>query len=115
MSYALPLAVDQGADWTMSVTYADPTTQVPYNLTGYTARMFIKEKIGDALPLVQLTTENGKITINGAAGRLTITMANTETDTLPELAFYDLELISPDGSVTRLIEGPVRTSLGVTK
>lgn len=115
MSYVLPLAVDQGSDWTMSVTYADPTTKVPYNLTGYTARMFIKAQVGDVSPLLQLTTANGKITVDGPNGKLTVTMSNTETDTLPELAFYDLELIAPAGLVTRLIEGPVRTSLGVTK
>lgn len=88
----------------------------PVNLTSYTARMQIRETVETTTTLVELTTENGGITLGGAAGTITLLIAATATDDLDfETAVYDLELISGSGVVTRLLYGDVTLVSEVTR
>lgn len=95
---------DQGATFTASMTYlsADGT---PVNLTGYTARMGIREKIDDIEEVFRATTENGHITLGGSAGTVSINIAANHTSEFPsgEL-LYDLELVT-GATVIRLVQG----------
>ncbi len=86
----------------------------PVDLTGYTARMSIKDKIGGAV-LHSLTTENGGITIDTAAKTvlLSIPAATTEDFTWSR-GVYDLEMVSATGKVTRIISGRIVLSREVT-
>jgi hypothetical protein len=65
---------------------------------------------------LNLTTENGGITLGGAAGTIAIVAAATSTgDITFKRGVYDLEMISASGIVTRLIEGVVTVTPEVTR
>lgn len=84
------------------------------DLTGYTARLAVKDKIGGTV-LLSLTTENGGIAIDNVAKTITLTIAATATDDFTwTRGVYDLELISPAGVVTALISGKVTVTKEVT-
>lgn len=86
----------------------------PVDLTGYTARMAIKDKIGGTV-LHSLTTDNGGITIDTTKKTITLNIAAADSDDFAWVrGVYDLELISPAGVVTALISGRVSISKEVT-
>jgi hypothetical protein len=87
----------------------------PVNLTGFTARMDIRESLDDATVIHTLTTENGGITLGGVAGTIDLLIPATATEDLDFThAVYDLELIN-SGVVTRLISGSITLSKEVTR
>ena len=84
------------------------------DLTGYTARLAVKDKIGGTV-LLSLTTENNGIVIDNAKKTITLTVEATATDDFTwTRGVYDLELISPAGVVTALITGRVSVTKEVT-
>lgn len=86
----------------------------PVSLTGYTARMAIKDKLGGTV-LKSLTTENSGITINTTDKTITITISATDTTAFTwKKGVYDLELVSPTGVVTQLLSGSVALVFEVT-
>jgi len=86
----------------------------PVDLTGYTARMAIKDKIGGTV-LHSMTTENDGIALDNTKKTITLTVAATETDDFVwTRGVYDLEMVSPTGVVTALISGRVSISKEVT-
>lgn len=88
----------------------------PINLTGYTARMQIREDITSGTVLISLTTENGGITLGGVFGTITLLIMASVTAAIAwTTAVYDLEIISPSGIVTRLVEGRITVSPEVTR
>jgi len=95
---------------TGSIKYSAPT-----NITGYTARMQIRESIDDVTEILELTDVAGlDLIVNGA--QITITMTATETAAFTfDQAVYDLEMISGTGAVKRLLEGSVILSKEVTR
>lgn len=86
--------------------------QPPVDLTGCTARMFIRDASGELL--LELTTENDRLVI-AAPGRLIITLTAAETAAITwTQGRYDLELTMSNGDVTRWAEGDVVVSREVT-
>ena len=62
---------DQGATFSQVITYKNASNQ-PINLTGYTARMQVRESVESPIVLLNLSTENDGIAIDGAGGTLTL-------------------------------------------
>lgn len=88
----------------------------PIDLTNFTARMEIRVNITDADPVVTLTTENGGITLGGAAGTIALLIDATATALLTFLTgVYDLEVVDGSGVVTRILSGNVSVSAEVTR
>jgi len=88
----------------------------PKTLTGWIARMDIREDIDDATPLVALTSAGGDIVINTTTAEIQITITATVTAALDfEEGVYDLELEDSSGNVTRLTEGVVTFIKEVTR
>jgi hypothetical protein len=87
----------------------------PVDLTGFTARMDIRETLDEVTVIHTLTTENAGITLGGVAGTidLLIPAATTEGFTFGN-AVYDLELINGT-VVTRLLGGAITLSKEVTR
>lgn len=81
----------------------------PHDLADYTARMQIKGKVGDAVALIELTTENGGIDINETDKSITLNISATQTADIAtwKKGVYDLELVSPSEFVTALFKGAV--------
>jgi len=79
--------------------------------------MQIRAKIDDATPKLELNTTNNRITIaNPIAGEIQLYISATDTSTINWVSgVYDLELVSPSGDVTRLVEGTVSISREVTR
>jgi hypothetical protein len=88
----------------------------PKDLTGYTARMQIREKIDDEDTLVSLTSAAGDITISIPDARIVFTIATSVTEELDFMeGVYDLELVDPAGEATTLLEGKVTLRKEVTR
>ena len=87
----------------------------PVDLTGFTARMQIRETIESTTTLVSLTEASG-ITLGGTAGTIGITIAATATALLDfDSAVYDLEVVSAGGIVTPVAYGNVYLNDEVTR
>jgi len=107
------LTVDKGATFKQNVVYQD-SDGIPIVITGSTARMQIRETFESPI-IHELTTENGGITIDGPNGELDLIISATDTATFEVTpAIYDLELITNNGEVVRLLEGNVLISENVT-
>ncbi len=103
----------QGATFAKQLTYA--IDDVPVNLTGYTARMQVREKHTSKNFVTSLTTENGGIVLGGAAGTINIYIPDENTSTITAKDYvYDIELIST-GEVYRLLEGKFIVTPEVTR
>jgi hypothetical protein len=85
----------------------------PVDLTGMTARMTIKDRIGGT-ELLALTTENGRIVIDNAAKTIQLLVDALTTAALTFVrGYFDLEMVS--GSVvTALLYGNVVVTREVT-
>lgn len=110
------LFIDQGATFRKRLVWSTGTPAVPVDLTGYTARMQIRADIASPTVLHELTTENGGITLGGATGQIDLYISAAATAAFAwQAGVYDLELVAPNGDVTRLIEGTVQVSREVTR
>jgi hypothetical protein len=108
------IAIYKGATFSKVLTWKSGGTEV--NLTGYTARMQVRESIDSDSSFISLTTENGGITLGGSAGTVTLSIAAATTAAYAPLrGVYDLELISSGGIVTRLLQGSVVLHAEVTR
>lgn len=108
------ITAEQGATLTRTITWKN-TVGTPINLTGYTARMQVRNDYEAVTSLLTLTTENGGITLGGVAGTIVITASATATAALSAGSYvYDLELVLSD-VVTRLIQGSFVVNAEVTR
>ena len=65
--------------------------------------------------LLSLTTENGGIALDDGGKVIEISITAAQTEALTKSAgVYDLELVSPGGVVTALLEGAVSVASEVT-
>jgi tRNA threonylcarbamoyladenosine modification (KEOPS) complex Pcc1 subunit len=111
-SFARTIALEQPR----TPTEEDPAEYEIYPLTNHTARMQVRRTVlTDGDPLISLTTENGRISINGAAGLIALSISAADTAALTSSGVYDLEIISSTGLVSRVIQGTFTLSLEVTR
>ncbi len=89
----------------------------PVILTGYKARMQIRPEIDSSAVLAELTTENGGILIEApTTGTFVLYLDDVITAALEfDQAVYDVEMIAPNGDVTRVMQGVVTLSREVTR
>jgi hypothetical protein len=107
--------IEQGATFNPILTWKDENDTV-INLTDFTARMQIRQSVNSSTVLEELTTENGGITLGGVLGTITLLISASDTAAYTwKTGVYDLELISPTGIVTRLLQGTVIVSPEVTR
>ncbi len=107
--------LNQGATYSKQFVWKDGSG-TPVNLTSYTARMQVRQSVSAPDVLLELTTENGRISLGGALGTINLTLTAAVTAPIAwRRGRYDLELIAPDGAVTRFLEGQVVVSREVTR
>jgi hypothetical protein len=105
----LPLLIEQGATFFKSMVWKINAS--PVNLTGYSARMQARaNNLAD--PMISLTSaQNGGLTLDSATGRISIYISAQATAGLHAGKHkYDLELVAPDGFVTRLVKGEFKVT-----
>lgn len=117
--------VYQGQTWEepLLLKNADGTAM---NLTGYEARMHVREDIADAATVLELNGGNSRLVVTAAAaGEITISVSAGDMAELP-LAFdtqtwvYDLEIFLPavgldPEKVYRVLEGSIIAYPEVTR
>lgn len=109
------VTIRQGANFYLSVTLEDESEQV-IDLTGATARMQGRLRVGASSTLFDWDTAGGEIVVDGDAGSVTIDVDAATTAALDfDTGQYDLELVESDGHVTRLLQGVVTLSREVTR
>lgn len=105
------MVVPQATTYQFACTIQEDTT--PWNLTNYTATMTVRPFAGSTTTTLLATTANGKITLGGALGTITVDFSAVDTNIKAESYVYDLVLNS--GSViTRILEGQFIVTSGVT-
>lgn len=110
-SFARVIALEQPR----TPTEQNPAEYEIYPLANHTARMQVRRTIESETPLISLTTENGRIAINSAAGLITLSISAADTAALTSSGVYDLEIITSGGLVSRVIQGTFTLSLEVTR
>lgn len=105
----------QGATFRKRLRWSAPS-KTPVDLTGCTARMQVRTDFDSATALLNLTTENGGLTLGGAAGTVDLFISAGDTTAITwDGGVWDLEVVHPSGDVTRLAEGSVSVSPEVTR
>lgn len=110
------IIVDQGATLLRSAGLKNAAKRV-ITISGYTARMQIRQKIDSTTVLMLLTTENGGVEINPTAGTVLIIASPAQTASLSAGKYvYDLELIeTATGAVTKILQGNLTVRAEVTR
>ena len=112
----LNITIHQGASWDLTLTWKTGNPSALVNLTGYTARMQIREKAISPNASATLTSSNGKIALGGVLGTVALSLSAADTSAIvPGNYVYDLEMVSPTGYVTRLVEGKARVTPEITR
>lgn len=107
--------IEQGTTLAKTLIWNDSTGN-PVNLSGYTARMQVRQSVTSSVVLLELTTTAGTITITPLTGTIVLSFSATTTaDITWRHGKYDLELVASNGVVTRLIEGQIDISPEVTR
>lgn len=108
--------IEQGADFDLPLIWKD-SSNTPINLTGYSARMQIREHFDSDDYLLALDSGAlGGITLGGVTGVLEVFIPASVTANIPQIsAVYDIELISASGAVYRFIQGAALISREVTR
>ena len=109
----LNLEMWQGASWDYNLTWT--TNGTAENLTGYTARMQVRDVADSDNIRLNLTSGSG-ITLGGTAGTILLDASPTITAGVPSGQYvYDLELVTSGGAVTRLVQGTFIVDPEVTR
>jgi hypothetical protein len=87
----------------------------PVNITGYTAALQIRSLPQSPTAVLSLTSGSG-ITITGSTGTIAVAATAAQTGNIDEGPYYyDLEITSQTGVVTRVAQGQVVVSAQVTR
>ncbi len=109
------IIADQGATFLRTISLKS-SKKLPVALTNYTGRMHIRETVTSTDIIEAQTTANGRITINAAAGTVTILIPPADMEEiLPGTYVYDIELESPEGEVARIVHGKFTVRAEVTR
>lgn len=115
MAATYNFSIDQGT--TVSIQWAYRTAaNAVIDLTSYTARLQARPTVSSAVTVMDCTTANGQLVVTGATGVVTLSLTATQSAALDfNSAVYDLEIVSPAGVVTRLVQGTITLSREVTR
>jgi hypothetical protein len=115
------LITDQGSTVHQVFTIKNSARRA-LDLSGYTARMQVRTwdttaRDPSVVVLAEYTTENGYMTVNGAAGTVTLLIPPSDmADYEPGNYVYDVEVESEGaGDTTRIIQGKFIVRSEVTK
>ncbi|HJX58195.1 MAG TPA: hypothetical protein VJ325_05695 [Thiobacillus sp.] len=110
------ITVNKGKTYDHVFTYTDPDTGAVIDITGYSARMQIRETI-DAADYVYQALSGGDISLGGVTGQVALSIPAAITAAWTFVSgVYDLELVSPAGKVIGLVGvSTVKTKPEVTR
>lgn len=104
------MTIDQGTDFSSSVDVTDADGDA-VNLTGYTVKAQIR-KTYTSSTFVNLTCAVS----NAAAGIISIALTASQSNAMkPGRFVYDVEITASGGAKTRVLEGQIEITPGVTQ
>ena len=107
--------IEQGTTLAKTLIW-NSSTGTPVNLTGYTARMQVRQSVTSSVVLLELTSAAGTIVLTPLTWTIVLNFpAATTAAIIWRHGKYDLELVASNGTVTRLIEGQIDISPEVTR
>ena len=107
--------IEKGATYNHVLFWKDKQ-KTAIDLTGVTAKMQVRETVESTVVLLELSTENGGLTIVPLDGKITLHVSAQQTTNLDGYGgVYDLELYYTDNSIIRLIEGQIAFKPEVTR
>lgn len=115
MSKQYNFTIEQGTTVRKQFAWKDSNGAL-YDLTDCTARMQVRSRIEDTAVLLELTTENGGITLGGSTWSVMLTITATATSAFAwRHGVYDIEVTMENGDVVRFLEGKITVSGEVTR
>ena len=101
------LEVEQGTDFTFSFKFEDPSTNLPVDLTGYSAWMGVVEDAGDNPATLQFSSGNGTLVVGTTDGTVTLIMSKDTTAGLGQfMGSYSLLITAPiTNIITKIAKG----------
>ena len=115
----LKFTIYQGATFRKRLTWTAAPSGAAIDLTGCTARMQVRSEVESPDVLLELTTENGGITLGGAAGTVDLYVGAVATSAIAwESGVFDLEIVFPGAlpdDVDRIAQGSISVSPEVTR
>lgn len=88
----------------------------PVNVTNYTAELQMRSLPSDPTAVLTLTTAANEITVSGVNGEFAVHATAAQTRAIDEgTYYYDIEITSPQGIVTRLAQGQIVVTPEVTR
>lgn len=111
------IVCDQGSTLRRTLLIATQgATPTPWPLAGYDARMQVRETVASTAVVLELTVIDGRLQITGVPGQILMVVSATDTAALVAGSYvYDLEVQSPTGIVTRLLQGSFVVTAEVTR
>ena len=108
--------IEQGATWSQTIQYQN-STGGNISLANHSIRMQARLAFSANSTVLNLTTDNGNITITSAAnGAFALQQTAAQTSNLTAGTYvYDLELVKPDTTVDRLLYGNLIVTPEVTR
>ena len=104
------LVIDQGSTFSADIDVTDRNGSV-LNLSNYTTAGQIRKTYSSSTAVAFTTS-----VYDAAAGTVRIQLSSTQTAGMKAGRYlYDIEIVSPDSQVTRIIEGQVEITPGVTR
>lgn len=100
------LEIEEGTDFNYQFQYINPSTELPINITNYTATLEVVDYMGNTVNKFTFTTASGKLLITGTSGIVTLSLV--EADTLGTGQFkghYNLFLTSPATVKEKIAKG----------
>lgn len=96
------IEVEEGTDYFLQITYNDPSTGLPVDITNYSAELFVDVLMGDAGSKLTLSTVGGQIVLTGAGGIINLAIPGSSTIGFGQfMGPYNLYLISPTPDFVR--------------
>jgi hypothetical protein len=104
------LFVDSGSDYSNIITVASTTGQ-PLNLSGYTVASQMRKSYSSSVVHDFTAT-----VYNAQNGKVRLQLAAAQSSAIPSGRWlYDVEITSPSGAKTRVVEGIVTISSQITQ
>lgn len=111
---AYDFTVEQGDTFSYPLTWYDKDEN-EVSLDGFTARMQVRTSVDATDFVLELTTENDRITLN-TPGSILLEISAVDMAAVTAGSYkYDLEMVSADGVVKKILKGKFKVLAEVTK
>ena len=104
---------EQGSTFSRTLTVKDSAGDAR-NLSSFSGKMQVRKLVTSTDTLVELSTTNGKMTLN-SSGEISLSLTATDTAAIASSGVYDLEITSSGGAVERVVEGEFNLIPEVTR